>query len=192
MRRVRIDSSGDTGILPGELIDKFDYEALNAKALSEGGEPATAHPVLLGITRASLNTPSFLAAASFQETTRVLTEAAVVGSVDKLEGLKENVIIGKLIPARSSVSQEFFLKGTEPAAQLEEPSTAEGDTEESSEIEAELSTEIAEGTEPELTLEPEELVAEAEAEVEAAVEAETETEQEIEPDLEIEPDQEQE
>ncbi|MDY6911805.1 MAG: DNA-directed RNA polymerase subunit beta', partial [Chloroflexota bacterium] len=104
LRRVRIDSSGDTGILLGELIDKFEYESANAKALAEGGEPATAHPVLLGITRASLNTPSFLAAASFQETTRVLTEAAIAGSVDNLVGLKENVIIGKLIPARSKVS----------------------------------------------------------------------------------------
>jgi DNA-directed RNA polymerase subunit beta' len=106
LRRVRIDSPGDTRILPGELIDHFDYEALNVNILAEGGEPATAHPVLLGITRASLSTASFLAAASFQETTRVLTEAAVVGSVDKLVGLKENVIIGKLIPARSKVSRD--------------------------------------------------------------------------------------
>jgi len=104
--RVRIDSPGDTKILPGELIDYFDYETLNANVLAEGGEPATAHPVLLGITRASLNTASFLAAASFQETTRVLTEAAIIGSVDKLVGLKENVIIGKLIPARSKVSRD--------------------------------------------------------------------------------------
>jgi DNA-directed RNA polymerase subunit beta' len=106
LRRVRIDSPGDTRILPGELIDRFDYEALNANILAEGGEPATAHPVLLGITRASLSTASFLAAASFQETTRVLTEAAIRGSVDKLVGLKENVIIGKLIPARSKVSRD--------------------------------------------------------------------------------------
>ncbi|MCL0066034.1 DNA-directed RNA polymerase subunit beta', partial [Dehalococcoidia bacterium] len=106
LRRVRIDSPGDTKILPGELLDHFDYETLNANVLAEGGEPATAHPVLLGITRASLSTPSFLAAASFQETTRVLTEAAIIGSVDKLVGLKENVIIGKLIPARSKVSRD--------------------------------------------------------------------------------------
>lgn len=106
LRRVRIDSPGDTRILPGELLDRFDYETLNANILAEGGEPATAHPVLLGITRASLSTASFLAAASFQETTRVLTEAAIRGSVDKLVGLKENVIIGKLIPARSKVSRD--------------------------------------------------------------------------------------
>ncbi len=104
LRRVRVDASGDTGILPGELMDKFEFEASNAKVLAEGGEPAAAHPVLLGITRASLSTPSFLAAASFQETTRVLTEAAVSGSTDTLAGLKENVIIGKLIPARSEIS----------------------------------------------------------------------------------------
>ncbi len=113
LRRVCIDSPGDTKILPGELIDHFDYETLNANVLAEGGEPATAYPVLLGITRASLSTASFLAAASFQETTKVLTEAAIIGSVDKLVGLKENVIIGKLIPARSKVSKD----------QLEAPKT---------------------------------------------------------------------
>jgi hypothetical protein len=86
--------------VPGELIAKWHYEDVNAKVLAEGGEPATAHTVLLGITRASLNTDSWLAAASFQETTRVLAEAAVQGKVDRLVRLKENVIIGRLIPAR--------------------------------------------------------------------------------------------
>jgi len=105
LRKVKVDSPGDTGFLPGELVDSLVYEDINAKVLAEGGEPATAQPVLLGITRASLNTESFLAKASFQETTRVLTEAAVMGSVDRLTGLKENVIIGKLIPARSEVSR---------------------------------------------------------------------------------------
>jgi DNA-directed RNA polymerase subunit beta' len=100
LRKVRIDSPGDTEFLPGELVDRFAYEDINAKVLAEGGEPATAQPVLLGITKASLNTDSFLSAASFQETTRVLTEAAVAGKTDRLLGLKENVIIGKLIPAR--------------------------------------------------------------------------------------------
>ncbi len=99
LRRVRVESRGDTELLAGDLIDRFDYEGINAKVLAEGGEPATAQTVLLGITRASLNTSSWLAAASFQETTRVLAEAAIWGKTDKLLGLKENVIIGKLIPA---------------------------------------------------------------------------------------------
>jgi DNA-directed RNA polymerase subunit beta' len=104
LRRVQVDSPGDTALLPGELVDRFRFGEVNAKVLAEGGEPATAQPVLLGVTKASLNTDSFLAAASFQETTRILTEAAVNGSVDHLLGLKENVIIGKLIPARARIS----------------------------------------------------------------------------------------
>jgi len=100
LSRVRVETSGDTELLPGELIERYKYEETNARVLAQGGEPATAQTVLLGITRASLNTDSWLAAASFQETTRVLTEAAIAGKTDKLLGLKENVIIGKLIPAR--------------------------------------------------------------------------------------------
>ncbi len=99
LRKVRIDQPGDTDLLPTELIDRLDFEAANNRVLAEGGEPATAQTVLLGVTKASLNTSSFLAAASFQETTRVLTEAAINGARDHLIGLKENVIIGKLIPA---------------------------------------------------------------------------------------------
>jgi hypothetical protein len=106
LTKVRIDSAGDTDLVPDELVDKFTYEDTNAKILAEGGEPATAHTVLLGITRASLSTDSWLAAASFQETTRILTEAAANGRVDKLVGLKENVIIGKLIPARYLKEEE--------------------------------------------------------------------------------------
>ena len=106
LRKVRIDAPGDTDLLPGELVDRRQYEETNASILAEGGEPATASPVLLGITRASLNMDSFLAAASFQETTRVLTESAVNGDVDLLRGLKENVIIGRLIPARFDMSEE--------------------------------------------------------------------------------------
>ena len=101
LRKVRIDQPGDTEQLPFELVDKFEFEEINNKVLAEGGEPATAETVLLGVTKASLNTSSFLAAASFQETTRVLTEAAINGAKDRLIGLKENVIIGKLIPAGS-------------------------------------------------------------------------------------------
>ncbi len=103
LTQVRIISSGDTKLVPGEIVDHLHYEDSNAKVLAEGGEPATAIPILLGITRASLNTDSWLAAASFQETTRVLTEAAVYGKIDKLVGLKENVIIGKLIPAHNPI-----------------------------------------------------------------------------------------
>ena len=108
LSKVRCDSSGDTELVPGELIDRYSYEDINAKVLAEGGEPATAHTVLLGVTRASLNTESWLAAASFQETTRVLTEAAISSKIDRLVGLKENVIIGKLIPARHSLSVDVI------------------------------------------------------------------------------------
>ncbi|GAH57553.1 unnamed protein product, partial [marine sediment metagenome] len=106
LTKVRIDSAGDTDLVPEELVDRFVYEDINAKVLAEGGEPATAHTVLLGITRASLSTDSWLASASFQETTRILTEAAVYGKIDKLVGLKENVIIGKLIPAHYPPHEE--------------------------------------------------------------------------------------
>ncbi len=110
LRKVRIDTPGDTEQLMGELIDRFAYEAFNARVLAEGGEPATAQTVLLGVTKASLNTDSFLAAASFQETTRVLTQAAIQSSKDHLVGLKENVIIGKLIPAGSGIAARRLLK----------------------------------------------------------------------------------
>jgi DNA-directed RNA polymerase subunit beta' len=100
LRRVQVESTGDSDFIPGQMVDKFEFQEKNAKVLAEGGEPATAKPVLLGVTRASLLTDSFLAAASFQETTRVLTQAAVSGAHDWLLGLKENVIIGRLIPAR--------------------------------------------------------------------------------------------
>jgi DNA-directed RNA polymerase subunit beta' len=106
LHKVRVESPGDTELLPGELVSRFTYEDINAKVLAEGGEPATAQAVLLGITRAALSTDSFLAAASFQETTKVLTEAAVMGKTDRLLGLKENVIIGRLIPAYCSLSEE--------------------------------------------------------------------------------------
>ena len=101
MRRVHVETTGDTDYIPGQIIDIFAFQKKNAKILAEGGEPATARPVLLGVTRSSLLTDSFLAAASFQETTRVLTEASAAGAVDRLRGLKENVIIGRLIPART-------------------------------------------------------------------------------------------
>ena len=99
MRKVRVESAGDTELLPGDIVSVFEYEEANRKTLAEGGEPAIAETVLLGLIKAALNTASWLSAASFQETTRVLTEAAIAGKVDRLRGLKENVIIGKLIPA---------------------------------------------------------------------------------------------
>ena len=99
MQNVEIDDAGETDLIQGEQIDKIELDEINARAKEEGKKPAAGHPVLLGITKASLQTRSFISAASFQETTRVLTEAAVNGKIDTLEGLKENVIVGRLIPA---------------------------------------------------------------------------------------------
>ena len=99
LQKVDIIDAGDTDFLVGEQVDASDLEAANEAVTSEGKKPAVGTPVLLGITKASLQTRSFISAASFQETTRVLTEAAVNGKVDTLEGLKENVIVGRLIPA---------------------------------------------------------------------------------------------
>jgi DNA-directed RNA polymerase subunit beta' len=96
--KVRVQTSGDTSLLPGELVDRVRFAEENARVLAEGGEPATASVVILGITRAALFTESVLSAASFQETTSVLTDAATSGKIDHLRGLKENVIIGRLIP----------------------------------------------------------------------------------------------
>jgi DNA-directed RNA polymerase subunit beta' len=105
LRKVKVEEPGDTNMLPGGLVDIFDFDAENARVVAEGGTPATGKRTLLGITKASLATESFLSAASFQETTRVLTEAAIKGKVDPLVGLKENVIIGKLIPAGTGMSR---------------------------------------------------------------------------------------
>src|SRR5689334_11397383 len=99
LQKVEINDSGETDLIQGEQVDKIEFDEVNARAEEEGKKPATAHPVLLGITKASLQTRSFISAASFQETTRVLTEAAVNGKIDTLDGLKENVIVGRLIPA---------------------------------------------------------------------------------------------
>ena len=110
MRKIRIDESGDTTMLPGEYVDVAEFEEQNTAMLEAGKEPAEGHPILLGITKASLATDSFLSAASFQETTRVLTDAAIKGKVDPLLGLKENVIIGKLIPAGTGMSRYRDIK----------------------------------------------------------------------------------
>jgi DNA-directed RNA polymerase subunit beta' len=128
LRRVKVDEPGDTEMLPDDLVDRFVYADTNAHVLAEGGEPATAQTVLLGVTKASLNTDSFLAAASFQETTRVLTEAAIEAQTDHLVGLKENVIIGKLIPAGSGIAQrrrEQIARQQQAAARLTTSTTLE-------------------------------------------------------------------
>jgi DNA-directed RNA polymerase subunit beta' len=106
MRWVRVDDIGDTEFLPEEVVDKFKFREENARVIEAGGRPASGKPILLGITKASLSTDSFISAASFQETTRVLTEAAINGKVDYLRGLKENVIMGRLIPAGTGM--EFY------------------------------------------------------------------------------------
>ncbi len=105
LKKVRVEDQGDTKLFPGTLVDMYDFEAENIKAVEEGLRPATGKRVLLGITKAALATESFLSAASFQETTRVLTEAAIKGKSDQLIGLKENVIIGKLIPAGTGMNR---------------------------------------------------------------------------------------
>ncbi len=99
LKKKRIETSGDTEFLPGTLVDGIELEDINEQLIAEGRQPAEYKDVILGITKAALATSSFLSAASFQETTKVLTEAAIKGKIDPLIGLKENVIIGKLIPA---------------------------------------------------------------------------------------------
>jgi len=99
LQKVEITQAGDTGFIPGDHVDRIELDELNDRLIAEGKQPGIGNPVLLGITKASLQTPSFISAASFQETTRVLTEAAVAGKIDTLQGLKENIIVGRLIPA---------------------------------------------------------------------------------------------
>ncbi|WP_042227049.1 DNA-directed RNA polymerase subunit beta' [Paenibacillus popilliae] len=119
LRKIRIVDAGDTTLLPGSFVDLHEYETANKKAILSGKEPAVAKPVLLGITKASLETDSFLSAASFQETTRVLTDAAIKGKVDQLLGLKENVIIGKLIPAGTGMNRYRSVKLLNPLMEEE-------------------------------------------------------------------------
>ena len=105
LSKYKIEDAGDTELLPGGLYGKYEIEEANAAAVADGGNPCTANRILLGITKASLATNSFLSAASFQETTRVLTDAAIKGKNDKLVGLKENIMIGKLIPAGTGMKR---------------------------------------------------------------------------------------
>ena len=101
---MKVKNSGDSNLLPGEIIDRIKFEDLNNKLKEENKKEALGERVLMGITKASLQTESFISAASFQETTRVLTDAAIKGKVDKLVGLKENVIVGRLVPAGTGTS----------------------------------------------------------------------------------------
>ena len=116
MKKVRVDQKGDTELLPGQYVDRHDFAKINGKVMEDGGETAQAEEIILGITKASLNTDSFLSAASFQETTKVLTDAALEGKIDRLNGLKENVIIGKLIPAATGLKRyrRIEIEPTEP------------------------------------------------------------------------------
>lgn len=126
LRKVRIETPGDTELLPGGVVDIFEFDEANQAAVDKGGEPAVAKPVLLGITKASLATESFLSAASFQETTRVLTQAAIEGKLDPLLGLKENVIIGKLIPAGTGMSRYSNIRVFSAEGELESERQIEG------------------------------------------------------------------
>jgi DNA-directed RNA polymerase subunit beta' len=119
MRWVKVEDVGDTEFLIDEVVDKFRFMADNERLIAAGKKPASGHPLLLGITKASLSTDSFISAASFQETTRVLTEAAISGKVDHLRGLKENVIMGRLIPAGTGM--EFYRRIKIPEEVVERP-----------------------------------------------------------------------
>jgi DNA-directed RNA polymerase subunit beta' len=121
LRKVRVMDAGDTDVLPGTLLDVHQFTDANKKVLLDGKRPATGRPVLLGITKASLETDSFLSAASFQETTRVLTDAAIKGKRDELLGLKENVIIGKLVPAGTGMPR---YRQAEPISKVEQTEEA--------------------------------------------------------------------
>ena len=129
LKKVEITKPGETTFLIGEQIEREEFDEVNVKAIADGREPAKGEAILLGITKASLQTRSFISAASFQETTRVLTEAAVSGKSDKLIGLKENVIVGRLIPAGTGATMKSYIKiAQERDAKVElEQKSAEND-----------------------------------------------------------------
>jgi DNA-directed RNA polymerase subunit beta' len=120
LRKVKIEDPGDTEFLIGSQLEKSIFAEENERVIAKGGKPAIGKPILLGITKAALSTDSFISAASFQETTRVLTEAAIMGKIDNLAGLKENVIVGRLVPAGTglTVYRETFVKA--PPSAVEE------------------------------------------------------------------------
>ena len=110
LKKVEVKNSGDSNLLPGEIVDRIKFLDMNEKLKSENKKPAFGERVLMGITKASLQTESFISAASFQETTRVLTDAAIKGKIDKLMGLKENVIVGRLVPAGTGTIKNSWNK----------------------------------------------------------------------------------
>ena len=156
LKKIRIENNGDTDFLPGTLVDVLDFEEVNAQKEEEGLEPAEGKQVMLGITKASLATNSFLSAASFQETTKVLTEAAIKGKVDPLIGLKENVIIGKLIPAGKGMMSYSQVK-LDTDEQLVAQATEEEELSELEDVELEISEISDEST---VQTEPEEILTE--------------------------------
>ncbi len=156
LKKIRIENNGDTDFLPGTLVDVLDFEEVNAQKEEEGLEPAEGKQVMLGITKASLATNSFLSAASFQETTKVLTEAAIKGKVDPLIGLKENVIIGKLIPAGTGMKRYSQVK-LDTDEQLVAQATEEEELSELEDVELEISEISDEST---VQIEPEEILTE--------------------------------
>jgi DNA-directed RNA polymerase subunit beta' len=146
LRRVRIKELGDTKFLLDDQVERWEFEQENQRVLAEGGLPAVGEPLMLGITKASLSTESFISAASFQETTKVLTQAAIEGKVDFLRGLKENVIMGRLIPAGTGISKyrSARLLIEEPEEVLEQPIEEIEDEAEEAFDEVEKSGEIPE------------------------------------------------
>ena len=153
LKKVRVENNGDASFLPGTLVDVLDYEETNEKLVAEGKEPAEGKQVLLGITKAALATDSFLSAASFQETTKVLTEAAIKGKMDTLIGLKENVILGKLIPAGTGMKRyRNTLLDTDKKDSIVIPEDAMAEVEEVA-VEETVMDEVDEVTEEMVTVE---------------------------------------
>ena len=162
LKKIRIEENGDTEFLPGTLVDVLEFEEVNEKLEKEGKTPAEGKQVMLGITKASLATDSFLSAASFQETTKVLTEAAIKGKVDHLVGLKENVIIGKLIPAGTGLKRyrdiqlDTGMPEETPVAE-EEPVDELPEDDEMLTMEEESAEDVADDAEDEILLDDEDI-----------------------------------
>ena len=146
LKKVKVEESGDSDVLPGVSMNVLDYNDMNEKLVAEGKEPAEGKQVMLGITKASLATDSFLSAASFQETTKVLTEAAINGKIDHLIGLKENVLIGKLIPAGTGMKRYRSVKLNSDIS-IDDEILFEDDTEEEESVMQPQEEEIVEAEE---------------------------------------------